>query len=234
MDMLVSSIHPATAGVQVALVETLLEFGAAIDGVRGDGSPLLTALAFHYPDAAAALAGRGARVNNIITAAGLGREDLVRSFVDRAGNLKADVPLATTRWPRLPAEPTAHMERALILASALGRLTIVDFLSQKGVDLSAKDEQGFTALHWASFRGHLHVVDLLLERHAPLESRSKYGGTVLDGTVWASIHGGLAVDYVPIVQRLIAAGARIDAVHPFPTGNKPVDELLAHHGQQRQ
>ena len=61
MALLVSSCHPAEAGVQVALVNTLLDFGAAIEG-RGSGqwgSPLTTALVFGYqglprrsPDAA--------------------------------------------------------------------------------------------------------------------------------------------------------------------------------------
>ncbi len=46
MSMLVSSQPPARAGLQVALVETLLDFGAAIEG------PLMTALAFGYRDAA--------------------------------------------------------------------------------------------------------------------------------------------------------------------------------------
>src|SRR5206468_1495601 len=60
MSVLVSSCHPAKAGVQVALVETLLDFGAAIDG-RGSGewtSPLMTALAFGYRSAAEALVRR--------------------------------------------------------------------------------------------------------------------------------------------------------------------------------
>ena len=36
MALLVSSCHPAQAGVQVALTETLLDFGASIEG-RGSG-----------------------------------------------------------------------------------------------------------------------------------------------------------------------------------------------------
>src|SRR6476646_2847201 len=39
MEMLVSSVHPHAAGVQVALAETLLDFGAAVDGVERNGSP---------------------------------------------------------------------------------------------------------------------------------------------------------------------------------------------------
>ena len=50
LAMLVSSGHPAKAGLQIALAETLLDFGAALEGA-GDGawaSPLMTALAFGY------------------------------------------------------------------------------------------------------------------------------------------------------------------------------------------
>ena len=43
MSLLVSSGHPAKAGLQIALAETLLDFGAAVEG-RGSGdwvSPLM-------------------------------------------------------------------------------------------------------------------------------------------------------------------------------------------------
>ena len=75
MALLVSSCHPANAGVQVALVDTLVDFGAAVER-RGSGewtSPLMTALAFGYRDAAEGLIRRGARVGNVAAAAGLGR-----------------------------------------------------------------------------------------------------------------------------------------------------------------
>src|SRR5439155_3928732 len=67
MSMLVSSGHPAKAGVQVALVETLVDFGAAVEasGSPKWGSPLMTALAFGYQSAAEALVRRGARVDNL-------------------------------------------------------------------------------------------------------------------------------------------------------------------------
>ncbi|HYR30107.1 MAG TPA: ankyrin repeat domain-containing protein, partial [Thermoanaerobaculia bacterium] len=83
MGLLVSSVHPARAGVQVALVDTLVDYGAAVDGVANDGSPLTTALAFHYIDAAEALVRRGARVDTLSTAAAMGREDLVREYLAR-------------------------------------------------------------------------------------------------------------------------------------------------------
>lgn len=237
LNLLVSSVHPARAALQVPLAELLLDAGAAIEGVARDGSPLLTALAFRYPDTAGALARRGARVETVLAAAGLGREDVVRTFVTANGEPAADVPLASVPWIRLSRNPRAHVERALIWAATLSRLAVTKFLAGQRIDLSVTDEQGFTPLHWAAFQGHEDVVEVLLHRNAPLEARNNYGGTVLGSTIWASMHvdgifrtgGFTSVDYIPIVERLLAAGARVDAVG-FPSGNPAIDHVLAQHG----
>jgi hypothetical protein len=63
LNLLVSSVHPRDAGVQVPLVNALLDHGAAVNGIANDCSPLVTALAFWYGSAAAALVERGARVD---------------------------------------------------------------------------------------------------------------------------------------------------------------------------
>jgi hypothetical protein len=43
-------------------------------------------------------------------------------------------------------------------------------------------------------------------------------------------------DHLPIIEALIAAGAKIDAIDPadFPTGNKRIDEALRRHGARSQ
>jgi hypothetical protein len=73
MSMLVSSNHPAEAGLQVPLLELLLDFGAAIEGrgTRKWSGPLFTALAFGISDAVKLLAKRKARID-LPTAAGMG------------------------------------------------------------------------------------------------------------------------------------------------------------------
>src|SRR5437899_333014 len=74
MSMLVSSCQPAKAGLQGALAETLLDYGAALEGPGSKWqSALLTALAFGYLPTAEALARRGAPLDNIAAVAGLGR-----------------------------------------------------------------------------------------------------------------------------------------------------------------
>src|SRR5919109_2222848 len=75
LNLTATSAHPRGAGVQIALIDLLLEHGAAIDGVKPGDSTVSSALANNCPEAAEALAERGARVRDVVTAAGVGRLD---------------------------------------------------------------------------------------------------------------------------------------------------------------
>ncbi len=224
MDMLVSSVHPHAAGVQVALVDVLVDYGAAVNGVEDNGSPLMTAFRFHYPLAAEALARRGARVDNVITAAALGMRELVDAFVTDGGELGPDVPLAQVRWPRLPRDPKVHLAYALTWAATWGRGEVVELMLRKGVDPGGKDDDA-TALHFAVAHGHMDIARLLLQYGASLEALNSYGGTVLSGTLWYMNNAAVpGVDYQAIIRELIALGARVDA---FPGLEQHVKEVLA-------
>jgi ankyrin repeat protein len=224
MDMLVSSVHPHAAGVQVGLVDLLVDYGASVNGVADNGSPLMTAFRFHYPLAAEALARRGARVDNVITAAALGRVELVNAFVTDAGELRPDVPLAQVRWPRLPRDPRVHLAYALTWAATWGRKDVVELMLRKGVDANGKDDDA-SALHFAAAYGHMEIARLLLQYGASLETRNSYDGTVLSGTLWYAYNAPVpGVDYPAVVRELIALGARVDA---FPNLEQYVNEVLA-------
>jgi ankyrin repeat protein len=171
MSMLVSSCHPAKAGVQVALVDTLIDFGAAVEA-RGSekwGSPLMTALAFGYRSAAEALVRRGARVDNIAAAAGLGR-------VAEAMHL-----LATA--------DSESRHRALALAAQHGHVEIVRLLLDAGEDPSRYNPDGnhshSTPLHQAIAAGHDAAVRLLVERGARLDIKDRiYQSTPLGWAIY--------------------------------------------------
>lgn len=234
MNLLVSSEHPAAAGLQAALVSTLLDFRAAANGVADDGAPLMTAIAFGHPNAARVLADRGARLDNVIAAAALGRLDLVERFVLDARTLAPGVPLVAPPWYGLPADAKVHIERAFVAACRFGRLEVVERLLDAGVDHRASD--GLTGLHWAAGHRYLDVVRLLLARGAALEAKNAWGGTVIDSTVWFAKHPPVdhpqdAPDagYVRILEALLAAGADASAVSPFPTALEPIDTLLRRH-----
>ena len=208
LNLLVSSTHPAEAGVQSELVEVLLDHGAAIDGLDDDGSPLMTALAFGHGGAAETLARHGARLDDVVAAAALGREDLVRRFVVDGSTLSDDARSVRTEWLSLPPEPKAHLELALAWAARAGHLPVVELLLDRGVDPAASDGDAMTALHWAAATGRMDVVDALLRRGAPLEAVNVWGGTVLDSTASFAVYQPFpGIDYAAVLGRLIAAGA---------------------------
>lgn len=171
MSMLVSSAHPAGAGLQVALAELLLDHGAAFDGPGTNWqSAVLTALVFGFTETAEALVRRGAPVRVLTVAAGLGREDDVRRL--------------------LPGSDAAARQAALALAAGLGHAPVVRQLLDAGADPNAYNPAGFhshaTPLHSAAWTDEPEVIRLLVERGARLDVRDTlYQGTPLD---WA-VHG---------------------------------------------
>jgi hypothetical protein len=195
LGLVATSVHPKRAGVQIALMETLLDHGAAIDGSPGGGSPLISALHNGRPEAAEFLAKRGARLD-LEGAAGVGRLNVVESFFHDNGSLKA----SATR---------AQMSAGFLWACEYGRTSVVDFLIKKGVDLRAGQNTGLTGLHWAVVGGQLDTIRLLLKRGAPLEAKNVYGGTALGQALWSTINGDPGIDYVPIIDALLDAGAEI-------------------------
>lgn len=228
MNLLVSSAHPAGAGLQSALVEVLLDHGAKIDGVDDDESPIMTALAFGYRGASETLARRGARLDSVLAAAALGRLDLVRQYVVDATTLAPGVPLVAPPWFTVPRDPRAHIELALVWACAFNRSDVAEFLLDQGVNPSSKDGSAMTALHFAAANGNIALVDNLLGRGASLEALNDWDGTVLGSTAHFAVHMPVkGVDYDAVLEALIARGARVRSA--YPSGNAHIDALLERH-----
>jgi ankyrin repeat protein len=196
LSLVATSIHPLGAGVQNDLLGLLLDHGAAIDGAHTAPTLIVMCLANGRDGAAEFLASRGAPLA-IEGAAGVGRLDVVRNFFEQDGRLKAT---ATTK----------QMQRGFLWACEFGRDGVVGFLLEKGADLREQADSGQTGLHWAVIGGHLSTIKLLLERRAPLEEINAHGGTVLSQALWSFLNGDPEVDYVPIIETLLAAGARIE------------------------
>src|SRR5687767_13859626 len=88
MNLLVSSTHPAEAGLQSRLVEVLLDHAAAVNVLNGEASPILNALELEYVAAAGTLARRGARVYHVVIAEAVGWMDVVQHFVFDAATIE--------------------------------------------------------------------------------------------------------------------------------------------------
>jgi len=225
LGLVATSIHPVHAGVQIALMETLLDAGAALDGIKEGWGFVNSCLANGRPAAAQFLAGRGALLD-LEGAAGVGRLDLVRSFFNEDGSLK-------------PPATKAQMESGFMWACEYGHTRVVEFILERGLDVGTQ-VGGMTGLHWAMVGGRVETTRSLLERKAPLETQNSYGGTVLGCAIWAVGNTDLAyrwpdsdTDWAAIVGMLIDAGAVVyESDSDFPTGNERVDELLRRHGMK--
>jgi hypothetical protein len=201
LGMVATSVHPAAAGVQLALLKKLCEAGASVNGVPGGWNPLLAALHNGRGAAAEFLAKRGARLD-LEGAAGTGRLGAVKSFFKKDGSLRAK----TTR---------EQMEMGLMWACEYGRISVVQFLLDRDIDVAAQP-RGETGLHWASYGGHREIVRLLLERGASLDIRDKsFGGTPLGWMLHGWCYpppGAKGADYYGVASLLVKAGARLDSI----------------------
>ena len=148
LGLVATSAHPRRAGVQIPLIDLLLEHGAAMDG-----EDVRSALANGCPEAAKALVERGARVDTVVEAAAVCPLDVVKRMA--AGATRKD------------------LEKALAKAAAYGSYDVLEYLLGLGVDVAAPS--GMSPLHQAAGRANLEMVKLLIERGAPLEMKNFYG-----------------------------------------------------------
>src|SRR5262245_28083846 len=86
LGLAATSYHPEAAGVQLPLMDVLIDHGAMIDGPDG-GSAVNGCLHNGRGEAAEYFASRGARLD-LEGAAGVGRLDVVKSFFNEDGSLK--------------------------------------------------------------------------------------------------------------------------------------------------
>ncbi|MCA1573695.1 MAG: ankyrin repeat domain-containing protein [Acidobacteria bacterium] len=199
LGLTATSWHPENAGVQLPLMDLLIEHGAMIDGPDG-GSAVNGCLHNGRGEAAEFFASRGARLD-LEGAAGVGRLDVVKSFFKDDGSLKS------------PATQE-QMKDGFAWACEFGRTRVVDFLLQRGMKVDAKlkhDEE--TGLHWAAYEGHVDTVKLLLERGAPIDVKDEsYGGTPLGWALygWGAPERAQRGSYYEVVALLVRAGAILD------------------------
>jgi hypothetical protein len=143
-----TSWHPEHAGVQLPLMELLIDHGAVIDGPDG-GSAVNGCLHNGRGEAAVFFASRGARLD-LEGAAGVGRLDVVKRFFADDGSLE-------------PAATEQQMKDGFAWACEFGRTEVVEFLLAKGIKIDARlKHHGQTGLHWAAYGGHAETVKALL------------------------------------------------------------------------
>lgn len=165
LGLTATSIHPEEAGVQLALLGSLLDAGASLDRdltIRGG-------LANGQGDSARFFAARGLPLD-LEEAAGVGHLDVVRRYVAADGTL-------------LEGATRAQLDSGFMYACGYGHVNVATYLLDAGVDPNIHNHEGQTALHWTAYGPHLEVARLLLARGAQRDVRDHRGTTPLD---WAT------------------------------------------------
>jgi len=87
-------------------------------------------------------------------------------------------------------------------------------LIERGADVRAKDDDGWTPLHWASWKDNVEIAELLIEKGADLEAKDNSGRTPLH---WAAER-----NYIEIAKLLLERGADVEAKDKW--GETPLHE----------
>lgn len=258
LGALVSSSHPAHANKQADLVKLLCQQGANSD--VNDGAPIKTAIAFRYPEAIQALVDCDASLDHVVFAAAVGDLEQVKTFIKSgvkpittafgvvlnnaqavlefaciSASMRGYIDVVTyllTQGIDINARQSAEGGTALHEASITGQTAIVERLIQSGADITIQDNHGNTPLHLAAWHQHHTVMDMLLDNQASLETLNTYGATVLDFAVYGAINSHYPTrDPIGTLKKLLDAGADVESVNPYPTGNQTIDELLNQYKQ---
>ena len=173
------------------VAELLLDRGAAIDGTGG-WSPLEEALYWNSQNAIALLLERGAKVQNLRIAAGLGLTDLIETFFDADGDLKPEA--GRIDWPFGSLEMIARSNH-----NARGKQMLADRINSWSQDRVGIIDNAFV---YACMHGHIEAAKLLLAKGAQINSIPggfDYAGT---GSHYAALNG-----HRPMIKFLLDHGA---------------------------
>ena len=176
-----------------AVAELLLDRGAAIDGT-GDWSPLEEAIYWNSQDVMALLLERGAKVQNLRIAAGLGRIDLIENYFNADGSLKPEA--GKINWPfgggvnAWSQDQQGIVNNAFVYACMHGHIDAAQLLLDKGAEINAIPggfDYAGTGLHYAALNGHRAMAEFLLNHGADRNVKDTKVGSTAAG--WA-VHGG--------------------------------------------
>ncbi|KAK6126550.1 hypothetical protein DH2020_039718 [Rehmannia glutinosa] len=216
---------------QPDLVQLLLEFGRCrkspdgstpLEAAAASGEELIVELLLAHK--ASPERSESSAWGPIHLAAGNGHVEVLRHLLLKARQCERATKDGTTRYTGGGGERRDHCVRSLI-ANSLGRYTERELrghafarrvgarlrssrcagaLIEKGIDVNAKDVDGYTALHCAVESGQADLIELLVKKGVDLEARTNKGVTALQIAE--------SLQYSGIIRILMNGGATKDSV----------------------
>jgi membrane protease YdiL (CAAX protease family) len=187
----------AAARAEVALVKSLLDRGAHINGKSKEGNTALMAAAYHgHLPVVKVLLDRGADANSenelgdtaLMAAAYQGHLPVVKFLLDRGADVNSKDKNGLT---------------PLMAASLRGDIEVVSLLLEKGADVNAKNRWGNSALTIASNKGDAQITDLI-KAHRDMSPK------------WVMILGAARLVAVLVILMIVAKMGHLRSLeHPF-------------------
>jgi ankyrin repeat protein len=201
-----TALMMASTNGHTSTVQALLLAGADVNvkDTQFGATALMGASANGHAAIVEALLEKGANLNEKSNS-GMTTLDIAKSkgesnvvqLLEKANSKKQAV--NNTKDNSTIADPNKDLLDAIKKGDANSVKTILD----KGADVNAKDENGFTGLIMASTRGDIVIARILLAKGADINAKeAKYGFTAM---IVASIQR-----YIEIVKILLANGADVD------------------------
>ncbi|KAF2905112.1 hypothetical protein ILUMI_01061 [Ignelater luminosus] len=152
------------------VTNVLIAEGADIETkTSNDETPLIVSVKFDRNEITKLLIAKGAKINVFVFHLAVGNPNSTLETIE----------LFLSKSPDLLELRTAKQNTPLISATQGGCEGIVQLLLSKNANIKAKDENGMSALHWASFKGYKGIAFLLLQNNADLEAEDNEGKTAL-------------------------------------------------------
>jgi cytohesin len=123
----------------------------------------------------------------------------------------------------------AGAKQDVFVASILGDTNrVLDLLRTNPKLVHARDERGWTPLHWAAFQNQLPVAALLLTNGANVNVRTSYSGSIQTGDGFdAPLHFAVMEGHDQMVELLLGNGADINA--RGENGETPLYVAIGHY-----
>ena len=199
-----------------AVAQLLLDHGASIDGTGG-WSPIEEALYWNSREVLALLLERGAAVQNLRIAAGLGRTDLIEGYFNADGSLRPEAGKINWPWGGLETIAGSNHDQAgkqkladrvnewsqdrqgiinnaFVYACMHGHIEAAKLLLEKGAEINVIPggfDYAGTGLHYAALNGQRAMVEFLLQQGADREVKDTKVGS--DAAGWAEYGGHLEI-----------------------------------------